>query len=385
MKARALLALAALAALANAEMSAPTLVPGARVIKNLTAQIKAKPDSADLHYLLGRVHYALFCFPEEKGSVRLYGTETSPAFPRNHPGPQDFTNRQARTGESIDHIRTAIQELQTALKLGGNPGLYHLTLACAYEASSPVAEKVEKGVKSKAFLDRALIHYVASFQASKSADKKQPYRSQPMTYDSWISVESAQSVLRLVPDHPLRTQIQDHLAYMAKLPNGPITPLIFSLTDAKPLDSLLDPFSIVHFDLDGTGQPQTYQWVRRDTAFLVWQPDPRVPIRSGRQLFGSATWWLMNRDAYSAMSLLDDDRNGWLTGRELLGLGVWRDANQNGVSESGEVLPAVQVGIDGLRTLATGRVGESWVSTAGLRMRDGRTLPTYDWVTRSIE
>lgn len=93
----------------------------------------------------------------------------------------------------------------------------------------------------------------------------------------------------------------------------------------------------------------------------------------------------MNRDAYAAMRILDDNSDGWLSGKELLGLGVWQDRNQNGVAERNEVRSVGSAGVVGLRTRATGRVGESLVCSGGLKMKDGRILPTYDWVTQNLE
>lgn len=361
-------------------------MPGDRVIVNLTARLAKDPTNAELRYLLGRAYYALYCNPHDKNVLYLYGTDTEPKFPTLHPSHDDLGQANKPLDQArLDDIRSAIRHLKAAVKLGGGlPGLYPLTLACAYEVATPVAAKVEKGKTPEEFKKLALSQYVASFKASRDLDLKQEFGSRPLTYEKWISVEAAESILRLAPKHSLKGEIETHMAAMSKLPSGPITPLIFSLIDAKPLDNLLDPFSLVRFDLDGTGQPQTYQWVRPDTAFLVWQPDPRVPIRSGRQLFGSATWWLMNRDAYAAMSLLDDNRDGWLSGSELRGLAIWTDSNQDGVSERGEVVSAQIAGIAALRTVATGRVGESLVSSGGLRLRDGRVLPTYDWVTRGL-
>lgn len=367
-------------------MVGPSEMPGERVIVNLTAKLAKDPTNAELRYLLGRAHYALYCNPHPKSVLYLYGTESDPRFPTLHPSHSDLSGeRKPLDQERIDHIRSAIRQLKIAVQKGGGlPGLYSLTLACAYEVAAPLASKVEKGKTVDSYKKLAVEQYAASFKASRLSDERQEFAAMPGTYERWISVEAGESILRLSPGHSLTAEIKEHEKAMSKLPPGPITPLVFSLSDARPLNALLDPFSLVRFDLDGTGQPQLYQWVRPDTAFLVWQPDPRVPVRSGRQLFGSATWWLMNRDAYAAMSLIDDNRDGWLSGLELQGLAVWQDANQNGVSESGEVVTAFRAGIATLRTLATGRVGESLVSAGGLRMSDGRSLPTYDWVTRSL-
>jgi hypothetical protein len=43
---------------------------------------------------------------------------------------------------------------------------------------------------------------------------------------------------------------------------------------------------------------------------------------------------------YQPLAALDDDGNGWLSDRELSGIGVWRDKNQDGVADPGEVIAA---------------------------------------------
>lgn len=371
----------------RAKMVAPSQIPASRVIKNLTARIAKIPKDAEAEYLLGRTYYSLFCFPDQKDKLYFYGTASDPRFPRFHPG-MDEVDPKAKlvSPTSIAHAVQSMKHLKRALNLGGGePGLYSLTLACAYIAFSPVAAKIEKRASTASYRTKALELFVTSFLASKAKDSKREYGRVPLTWESWISVEAGESIVKLSPNHPMKQAVQSHIEKMNKLPSGPITPLIFSLEKSASLAELLDPFAISHFDLEGTGAKQTYSWVKPSTTFLVWHPDPRVQIRSGRQLFGTATWWLMNRDAYAAMRILDDNSDGWLSGKELLGLGVWQDRNQNGVAERNEVRSVGSAGVVGLRTRATGRVGESLVCSGGLKMKDGRILPTYDWVTQNLE
>ena len=166
---------------------------------------------------------------------------------------------------------------------------------------------------------------------------------------------------------------------MVELPPRAITPIVFSLKPQTGLSSLLAPSKRVRFDLDGTGQEQKLSWVGPETAMLCWDPAGTGKISSGKQLFGSVTWWMFWRDGYAAMAALDDNRDGWLTGRELSGLALWFDRNQNGVSDPGEVVPIAQTPVSGLATTATGAEQHGPMNPAGLRLRDGSTLPTWDW------
>ncbi len=92
----------------------------------------------------------------------------------------------------------------------------------------------------------------------------------------------------------------------------------------------------------------------------------------------------MFRDGYEALDALDDNRDDWLSGPELAGLAVWFDRNSNGVVDSGEVVPVEQLGIEAIATHALSEQNGSPCNMCGLRMRDGRRLPTYDWTTSPV-
>ena len=121
------------------------------------------------------------------------------------------------------------------------------------------------------------------------------------------------------------------------------TPVIFGAADS--VEGLLDVERTVSFDIAGDGIPRRWPWVRPTTGILVWDPANSGQITSGRQLFGSVTWWIFWNDGYRALSALDDNGDGWLSGPELDGIGVWYDRNSNGISEPGEVHPCGQAGV----------------------------------------
>ena len=90
-------------------------------------------------------------------------------------------------------------------------------------------------------------------------------------------------------------------------------------------------------------------------------------------------------DGYQALDALDDNRDGVLSGDELRGLCVWRDANGNGVCDPGEVVPVQALGIESISVRATDSADGCPANVNGIRMRDGRVLPTYDWTTESVK
>jgi hypothetical protein len=141
----------------------------------------------------------------------------------------------------------------------------------------------------------------------------------------------------------------------------------------------------VRFDLDGDGTAELWPWVSPATGILVWDPNRKSSITSGRQLFGSVSWWLFFADGYHALDALDDNRDGLLSGRELTGISVWFDRDSDGNSDYGEVLPIETTTITSLATKSSGTDHGSPRNMSGLTLRDGRILPTYDWITSPIE
>jgi hypothetical protein len=134
---------------------------------------------------------------------------------------------------------------------------------------------------------------------------------------------------------------------MDKLPLGAITPLVITAPDITAPGQYVLPSRTVTFDLDGLGAAP-WQWVTPETGILVWDPENRGDIRSAAQLFGNYTFRMIWRDGFHALSILDDDADGQVSGAELEGLALWHDANGNAVSEPGEVRPIQDHGVQSL-------------------------------------
>jgi hypothetical protein len=62
-------------------------------------------------------------------------------------------------------------------------------------------------------------------------------------------------------------------------------------------------------------------------------------------MFGNVTFWLFWETGYDALTSLDDNGDGVLTGDDLKGLAIWHDANGNGICDPGEVKPLSEYGI----------------------------------------
>ena len=136
----------------------------------------------------------------------------------------------------------------------------------------------------------------------------------------------------------------------------------------------------VNFDPDGFGAGRLWPWLKADTAILVWDPGRTGQITSGRQLFGNVTWWMFRENGYDPLAALDNDRDGWLTGVELEGISVWQDRNGNGVSEPGEVVPAVEFGISGIAVKPETSGAGGLSGRNGIRRKSGAVLRSSEWV-----
>ena len=176
------------------------------------------------------------------------------------------------------------------------------------------------------------------------------------------------------------TTIKANLRTLEALPLGAITPIVFSMEPASCVVDLLSPQRIVRFDLDGDGIIEQRPWIKPTTGLLVWDGDKDGQITSGRELFGSVTWWLFFSNGYRALDMLDDNRDGSLTAGELRGIAVWFDRDCDGTSDRGEVVSVESLGITAIGTKPTGLDGQMPMHKTGIRLRDGRTLPSYDWI-----
>jgi hypothetical protein len=184
----------------------------------------------------------------------------------------------------------------------------------------------------------------------------------------------------------LLAEADAHWEAVAKQPQREwFTPILLRLDGCPTLADLTRPDVLVPFDLDGDAVDELWPWIAPDAGWLVWDPGQRGEITSGRQLFGTASAWLFFEDGYRVLDALDDDRDGELRGAELTGIAVWFDRDTDGVSDRGEVVPVEELGIAALATQATLRSGASPANLCGLELRDGRVLPTYDWVLQSLE
>ncbi len=159
----------------------------------------------------------------------------------------------------------------------------------------------------------------------------------------------------------------------------PITPILIPLQPETPFEELVDPAANVAFDLDGSGLEQRWGWITPKAAWLVFDQEGTGRITSGLQMFGNVTFWLFWRDGYDALSSLDDNGDGRLSGSELRGLSLWHDLNGNGISDPGEVRPLADYGITAIGCSSQPHPDGFRYNPRGVIFKDGASRPTYDW------
>ena len=415
----------------------PTYAPVDRLITNTAAYIAEHPDKVDGYYRLGRIHYLAFAAraamvasvdspksPEPAGewlrenylyrmrsdrATELALAELGHGSAAEVPAEKrkEFYDLQGKKfgqltekgwkpeGLSLErlaeHAGKAVRNFKKAISMDDENGLYHLGLASLYEQYVEFLKDKDIVLVPEEFrqliLDEARVNYYTAYKLSIRKDLKHKYR--PLRgLGSLVGYEAGRAVVRLLEaDEELTRDEKSVLAAVKRdikklegLKMGAITPIIFSLEEHVSLRDLLADDLQVRFDLDGDGSVELWPWVKPTTGILVWDPQGEGRITSGRQLFGSVTWWLFFADGYRALDALDDNRDRSLTGAELIGIAVWNDRNSNGKSDPGEVTDITQTPIAAIATRPSGKVGRVMFNRSGIKLNDGRALASYDWV-----
>lgn len=117
-------------------------------------------------------------------------------------------------------------------------------------------------------------------------------------------------------------------------------------------------YDAVLFDHDGDGMRTGTGWVKADDGLLVWDRDGNGSIDNGGELFGVHTVLANGQkaaDGFAALRELDGNADGSFNSADAAyaSVKVWRDMNQDGISQAGELLSLSQAGIAALDLNAT--------------------------------
>ena len=390
--------------------------------------MKTHPKDAEGHFLLGRLHASAFLFglrkelpvaaTEKLGDGYIYADKSAETqrLLLLHRGPSLLRREQNGLSEvDIREFAASVGEYQSAIALGSdeptdigwmvpsNRLLSYLGLAWMIEQGTlyrnqlgvppAVDGKNPNANSTEEWTEQALAAYRRCYALSGNQESGDPDGRLAPRFECGdaivrilkrkIPAEQPDIWTWLFGKDPYLAERRE-LARLEKAMSGPrsiaISPIVFSLAGPASLPSLLAPELDVRFNLDGSGLARRWPWVKPDTGILVWDPQHTGAITSGTQLFGSVTWWLFWSNGYQPLAALDDDGDGWLSERELSGIAVWRDKNQNGVADPGEVIPATALGIRRIAVRPFGAMAGALYNPTGIQFLDGSSVATYDWV-----
>jgi len=336
---------------------------------------------AEFHYELARLHAMSYSrkigeFQSLIGGDRpFFGPEPDNRFApdfqrhRNLGGIPLFQRRPQERPEQEEarkHLAAAIEKYREALKLKEDHLPARLGLGWCLDQAGDKTAAVE------------------SYRKLLALAWKKERNAKHVFYGSFVE-ETAHYLLPLLDskrDSQEIAEIKGYTETMLKKGRA-ITPLMVPLEDDVKLAELVDCEAGVQFDLDGSGFKRRWGWITPKAAWLVWDPRRGGKITSGLQMFGSVTFWIFWKNGYEALSALDDNGDGALSGRELHGLALWHDRNSNGVSEPGEVRTVESWDIQSLSCHYGSHPTGIVFSPRGVVFQRGQARPTYDWIAPS--
>ena len=109
----------------------------------------------------------------------------------------------------------------------------------------------------------------------------------------------------------------------------------------------------VHFDFDSNQKIENSGWIGKNEGFLVRDINGNGQIDNGTEMFGNHTVLQNGKNAvngFEALKDLDSNGNGKFDAEDdaWSQVKVWRDANTNGIVDSGELLTLEQAGIESI-------------------------------------
>jgi RHS repeat-associated protein len=104
--------------------------------------------------------------------------------------------------------------------------------------------------------------------------------------------------------------------------------------------------SQTYFDVDGDGFREATGWVKADDGLLVRDVNNDGFINDNTELFGNNTAAQIN-SGFTKLKTLDTNNDGWISATDTAfnSLKIWRDLDQDGISDTGELFTLNQLNI----------------------------------------
>ncbi len=163
----------------------------------------------------------------------------------------------------------------------------------------------------------------------------------------------------------------------AKTWNPPRDPIILDLNN-NGLETV-GLAANIHFDHDSDGVLTKTGWVGKDDALLVWDRNANGTIDTGAELFGDFTPMpdgTLAPNGFAALAALDANADGIIDASDpaFAELKLWIDADQNGITGTGELVSLADAGIVSLNLTN---------SLKNQRLNNGNTLAREGSFTRA--
>ena len=352
-------------------------MPVARLVANLERDLKADPRNIELQINLARLHGMAYALKTDVVAAAPRAGDREEPYYGVHPDLIPYKPERAPTpaaeAAARDHLKEAISYYEAALALDPKNLLARLGHGWMLD---------QAGEKT-----RAIAEYRRVIKEAWVTEET-AYRALPET--RFFTAEAADYLIPLLDPARDASEISDLQVKKKALDDRParaVTPIAIPLADDIPPRAIVAPDARVAFDVDGSGLPRQWTWIHPTAGWLVHDPARKGQITSALQWFGNVTFWLFWTNGYDALSALDDDDSGALTGGELRDLAIWHDRNTNGISEPGEVRPLSDHGIVGLscRYVDGDGITLAAFSPDGVQLTNGRTRPSYDVLLSRVD
>ena len=148
----------------------------------------------------------------------------------------------------------------------------------------------------------------------------------------------------------------------------------------------INPANPILFDHDADGIKTATSWIAPQDGLLVLDRNGNGVIDSGRELFGDSTLLATGVtafDGFAALADLDTNKDGVFNASDaqFTNVRVWKDANSDAVSQTGELLTLQQLNI---QSLSLTKTAVNQVLPDGTRITDVSTFTYADGTTSTL-